>query len=75
MILLAEVILTFIFTNSLMASALDSQLSSGPSKLMCEASQKLLPSERRCEFQVLVTPGGDAGIGSTERGFFLLVSL
>lgn len=76
----AEVILTFIFMNSLMASALDFQLSGGSSKLMCEGSRcqpirkKLLRSERRCEFQVLVT-GGDAGIGSTERRLLLRVLL
>ena len=77
----AEVILTFIFMNSLMASALDSQLSGGHSKLMREGSQcqpirkKLLLSKRQCEFQVLVTPGADAGTGSTERRLLLLVLL
>lgn len=81
MILHAEVILTFIFLNSLMASALDSQLSGGCSKLMREGSRcqpirkKLLQSKRRCEFRVLVTPGGDAGIGSTERRLLMLVLL
>lgn len=72
----AEVILTFIFMNSLMASALDFQLSGGCSKLIFEGSQyqpirkKLLLSKRRCEFRVLVT-GGDAGIGRTERRLLL----
>lgn len=72
----AEVILTFIFMNSLMAPAPDFQLSGGCSKLMCEGSQyqhirkKLLPSKRRCEFRVLVT-GGNAGIGSTQRRLLL----
>lgn len=64
MILHAEVILTFIFMNSLMASAPDSELSGGHSKLMREGSQcqairkKLLLSKRWCEFRVLVSPGG-----------------
>lgn len=77
----AEVILTFIFMNSLMASAPDSELSGGHSKLMREGSQcqairkKLLLSKRWCEFRVLVSPGGDAGIGSTERRLLLLVLL
>lgn len=72
-ILHAEVILTFIFMCSLMASALDSQLSGGCSKLMREGSQcqpirkKLLLSKRQCEFQVLVTPSEDAGVESTEE--------
>lgn len=60
-ILHAEVILTFIFMNSRMAPALDSQLSGGRSKLMREGShcqhirKKPFLSKRRCEFQVLVT--------------------
>lgn len=37
--------------------------------------EKLLLSKRRCEFRVLVTPGGDAGIGSTERRLLRLVLL
>lgn len=81
MILHAEVILTFIFMNSLMAPALDSQLSGGRGKLVREVSQcqrirkKLLLSKRQCEFQVLVTPVGDAGIRSTERWLLLVVLL
>lgn len=55
MILHVEVIMTFIFTNSPMASAPDSQLSGSRSKLMHEAAQKLLLRESRCEFQVLLT--------------------
>lgn len=74
-----EVTLTFIFMNSLMAHGLDSQLSSGISKLMSEGSQcqpmrkKLLLCKTQCEFQVWVSPEGDAGIGSTERRLLLLV--
>lgn len=68
----AEVILTFIFINSLMTSAPNSELSSGHSKLTCDASQcqairrNLFLSKRQYEFQVLITPWRDAGTASTE---------
>lgn len=70
MVLHVKVILTFIFTNSRTASVLDSQLSGGQSKLMHKASQNLRLSKSQCEFQVLVTLGGDALIASTETGYY-----
>lgn len=65
MILHAEVILTFIFMNSLMAPAPDSELSGGCGKLMREGSRcqsirkRQLLSKRRCEFRAWVSPLGD----------------